>query len=314
MSIRLSVVMPVHQGAHYLGATLASAAAEAPGPEVEFRLYNSFDDGGAARTVADQFADRLNIVWQDRLDMAPWPAKTNLGVAEARGPWVAMLHQDDLWLPGHLAALNAAMRDYPDVAFSTAPSRFADDAGRLVGTWGLPFAAGRVAARDAGLALLVQNSIAIPSPLIRREAWLQSGGMDEALWYTADWDLYLRLLGQGDLAVRPATTTAFRLHGGSLTMRGRLQAGAMAQQHAAVLDRYLPALAPVPPAVARRARASARINCALAAASAGRPGELAGAALGLAALGPLGLARYWHESRLGERVWPRLRLALTGGM
>ena len=314
MSIRLSVIMPVHGGARHLGATLASAAAEAPGPEVEFRLYNSLDDGGAARAVADGFAGRLNIVWCDRFDLVPWTAKTNLGVAEARGAWVAMLHQDDLWLPGHLAALDTAMRDYPDVAFSTGPSRFVDARGAAVGDWRLPFAAGRVAARAASLSLLVQNAIAIPSPLIRRSAWAAAGGMDEALWYTADWDLYLKLLAHGDMAVRPMATTAFRLHGGSLTMQGRHQAGAMEQQHAAVLARHLPLLAPVPPAVEQRARASAALNCALAGASAGRLRALAGALLRLAALGPLGMAHYRRESRIAERVWPRLRLALAGGM
>lgn len=314
MSIRLSVITPVHGGARHLGATLASVAAENPGPEVEFRLYNSLDDGGAARAVADQFAGQLNMVWQDRFDLTPWTAKTNLGVAEARGQWVAMLHQDDLWLEGHLASCEAAIRDYPEVAFSVGPSRFVDGAGRQVGAWHLPFAKGRVPARKAALALLVQNSIAIPSPLIRREAWLAAGGMDEALWYTADWDLYLKLLAHGDMAVRPAASTAFRLHGGSLTMQGRHAEGAMEEQHEAVLARHLPLWAPVPADVERRARASAGLNCALAGASAGRLGALAGAMARLLGLGPLGLARYLRESRIAERAWPRLRLALTGGM
>lgn len=314
MSVRISVIMPVHGGARHLGATLASAAAEAPGPDIEFRLYNSLADDGAARAVADQFAGQLNIVWQDRFDLVPWTAKTELGVAEARGPWVAMLHQDDLWLPGHLAALDAAIRDFPDVAFSVGPSHFVDGAGRQVGPWRLPFAPGRVPAREAALTLLVQNSIAIPSPLIRREAWVAAGGIDEGLWYTADWDLYLKLLDRGDMAVRPAATTAFRLHGSSLTMQGRHAEGAMEQQHAAVLARHLPLWAPVPTAVARRARASAMFNCALAGASAGRLGALVGAAARLLGLGPLGLARYVRESRIAERVWPRLRLTLTGGM
>ncbi len=310
----LSVIMPVHDGARHLGATLASAAAEMPDAGVEFRLYNSLDDGGAARAVADGYADRLNIVWQDRFDLAPWPAKTNLGVAEARGPWVAMLHQDDLWLPGHLAALRDAVARWPQLAFSVAPARFADGQGRLVGHWRLPFAPGRIAARDAALTLLVQNSIAIPSPLIRRDAWLASGGMDAALWYTADWDLYLKLLGHGDVAVRQAATTAFRLHGGSLTMQGRHAPGAMAAQHAAVLAAHLPRLAPVPRAVERRARASAMVNCALAAASSGRRGELAGALRAVLGLGPAGLWRYARESRIAERVWPRLRLMVSGAM
>jgi len=41
--------------------------------------------------------------------------------------------------------------------------------------------------------LIVQNFLAVPAPLFRRELALQAGGMDESLWYAADWDLWLNL-------------------------------------------------------------------------------------------------------------------------
>lgn len=311
MKVWLSVIMPVHDGARHLGAALESAAAEAPDEGIEFRLYNSFDDGGSSRAVAERFSSRLNMVWQDRFDLTGWQTKTNLGVAEARGQWIAMLHQDDLWLRGHLASLVSAARKWPDVAMSIAPSRFADTAGRITGKWRLPFQAGRHVAREAALTLLVQNSIAIPSPLIRRDAWLACGGMDDTLWYTADWDLYLKLLAVGDMAVRPMSTTAFRLHGGSLTMQGRHQPGAMAEQLDTVLVRNLSRFAPVPSSVESRARVSVAMNSALAAASAGNLDGMTEAGLKLFALGPAGIWRYAYESRIVDRVWARLQLMLS---
>ncbi len=45
--------------------------------------------------------------------------------------------------------------------------------------------------------LLVQNFLAMPAPLVRREAMLQVGGMDDTLWYAADWDLWLKLAALG---------------------------------------------------------------------------------------------------------------------
>ncbi len=91
---------------------------------------------------------------------------------------------------------------------------------------------------EFGRGLIVQNFLAIPSPIIRREAWLAAGGMDTALWYTADWDLYLKLARRETVAVRPQTTTAFRIHGGSLTMTGSRTASALREQHEIVLKRH----------------------------------------------------------------------------
>ncbi|MEO6153663.1 MAG: glycosyltransferase [Croceibacterium sp.] len=309
----LSVIMPVHKGERYLGATLASAAAEQPAG-VEFLMYDSCQDDGAARRVADGFSDRLDIRWHDAADLSSWHDKTNRGVADARAPYVASLHHDDLWLPGHLAALRRSIVAYPDAALSIAPSRFIGPRGEALGTWRLPSAPGEWPGATVAEYLLTQNFIAIPSPLIRRDAWLACGGLDETLWYTADWDLYLKLAALGSVVVRGETTTAFRVHGQSLTMTGSTDLGAFRAQHEQVLARHLPMLGNRAAETERRARASVSVNCALAAAAVGQRANLTGAARELLALGPLGLSRYVRQSRIVDRVRPRVRLKLAGAL
>jgi len=308
----LSVLMPVHGGARYLGATLAAAAAERPAG-VEFLLYDSGDDDGACRAIANSFADRLDIRYAFTPEDKAWTAKTNRGAAEARADHLVMLHQDDLWLPGHLDALRAAIARAPDAALSIAPSTFIDAGGRGLGRWRLPFRAGRHDGAALAATLIVQNSIAIPSPLIRRDAWAAVGGMDVSLWYTADWDLYLKLARHGAVDVRPETTTAFRLHDSSLTITGSRNAADFARQHEIVLGRHLPALAGADPQLAQAAVA---VNCALAGGLAGsgaaRLRGLGGALAALVRVGPLRLARFLDATRLVDRVLPRLRLGLSG--
>jgi glycosyltransferase involved in cell wall biosynthesis len=305
----LSAIVPVHGGAHFLGATLASVAAEGAAG-VEIRCYDSGDDDGAARDVAMSFADRLDIVWTDTPHIRPWTAKTNLGVQQARADHIVMLHQDDLWLPGHLAAARRATD--ASAALSVGPSRLIDKAARDVGGWRLPFAAGAIGGADLARTLIVQNTVAIPSAVIRRDAFLAVGGLDDGLWYTADWDLYLKLALAGEVITRGAATTAFRLHGHSLTMTGRRDLTDFADQLAIVLDRYLPRLAPLPPGVEARARASAAINCALAAASAGQWRRIGAAVAAMARLGPEGAMRLLDETRLADRVVARAKLLLAG--
>lgn len=310
MSPWLSVIMPIHRGERFLASTLASAAAEEPAG-VEFIVYDSGADHGASQRIAKAFEGLLSIVWHDTPDMAPWTAKTNRGVAEACAPYVAMLHQDDLWLPGHLSALKQITAASPAAALSIGPSLFIGPSGRTIGKWRLPWFPGIYRGAKILEPLLVQNSIAIPSVIIRRDAFLDVGGMEESLWYTADWDLYLKLAEAGDVAVRSETTTAFRLHGHSLTMTGSRDLSDFRCQHERVLDDHGRSLKLCSRDTERRARASVAVNCALAAAANGKPGDLVWSVLSLFKLGPFGLVRYLRQSRILDRLLPRLKLALA---
>lgn len=160
--------------------------------------------------------------------------------------------------------------------------------------------------------LLVQCFISTPAPVFRKDAWLACGGLDEALWFTADWDIWLKLAARGPVLYHDSVTTAFRVHGGSLTMTGSRDISDFTQQLEIVLDRHLPGLTAGADPVVRRARVSIAVNTALASASAGNPRLLPRAASELLRLGPSGIYRYLRDSRIVERVAPRVRAKLSG--
>lgn len=306
--------MPVHDGAAWLPHTLASVAAE-DCTGIEFLLLDSSEDT-ACEAIADEFSHRLALSYTRTPDVKPWTAKTNRAVAQASAPHVAMLHQDDLWLPGRVADMRSAIGAHPDAALLLNPSQFVDRYGKPRGLWHCPLPAARpLEAEELAAHMLVQNFVAIPAPVIRREAWLNCGGMDEALWYTADWDLYLKLAREGATVYRDSVTTAFRIHGSSLTMTGSADRASFAAQLKTVIDRHVDIL-PFPERVRvhRLALASARINCALAGAASGKAGDLAGALKALLALGPLNAVQYWRDSRIAERVLSRVRARLAGAL
>jgi hypothetical protein len=309
----LSVVMPVHDGAHHLPATLASVAACQP-DGVEFLLYDSSEDTACA-DIAATYSDRLTLRYVAMPEVRGWPEKTNLAVANAKARHIAMLHQDDIWLTGHIDAVRRAIAQHPDAAMSIAASRLIDVNGRDLGRWSLPLPHGLSTGHDFGRRLIVQNFLAIPSPIIRRDAWLALGGLDPSLWYTADWDLYLKLARTGDIAIRPETTTAFRIHGNSLTMTGSRTPGAMQEQLEAVLQRHgIWFGVEQDRGLQARARASAAINCCLAKGAAGESRWLLPMLSSLLGLGPVNGLRYIHESRLADRVLPRLRARCAGAL
>ena len=312
MSPWLAVVMPLHAGEEWIGETLESLAAEADGG-VEVIAIDSSPDEGTAR-LAEAFRDRLNLRLIRRGDVVGWHAKTNLAVEMAAAPHACMLHQDDLWLPGRAAAVRRWIAEDPEAALHLAPTAIVDRNGRRRGTWRCPLPAGeRLPGTLVLERLLVQNFASVPAPLFRRDCWLACGGMDTALWYTSDWDVWLKLAAIGPVRYHREVTTAFRVHGSSLTMTGSRDPADFEEQMRIVLDRHAPRLPPArEKAVGRAARASIRVNVALAAASAGDGRALLRALRAILSLGPSGMRRYLRDSRLAERVFPRLRARLAG--
>ena len=309
----LTVVMPLHNGADWLRATLDSLARETEGGFEVIAIDSSPDDRTCA--IAEQFAHRFPLQVLRRPDVAAWPTKTNMAVKLARTDHVCMLHQDDLWLPGRMTAVRRWIQGAPDAALHLAPSVYVNGQGKRLGSWTCPLPSERNLDRNLVLSrLLVQNFISVPAPVIRRQAWIDCGGMEDALWYTADWDIWLKLAAAGPVVYHHEFTTAFRIHGSSLTMAGSRNAEDFRAQMEIVLDRYLDK---VDVTLRRMAeplgRASIDVNVAMAAASRGGLHHLAQAIRALLALGPKGITRYFRASRLHERVFARIEAKLGGG-
>jgi len=302
------VVMPTYNGERYVAAALESLLGQRD-EQVELIVV---DDGSSDGTV--DLVERLTRGTRARLlrpgRLGSWVAASNLGLREARGEWCSFLHQDDLWLPGRLARLRAELPRTRG-ALLLHDARYVDPAGAPLGDWTCPLPAGDVAPEAFVERLLIQNFIAIPSPTFRRAAALEQGGLDEQLWFSADWDLWLRLGAAGPVRFLPETLAAFRLHPESQTAARPVGAREWEQQLGTALERHL-ARWPVTGArrrrVERAAWVSVAVNSTLAAAARGAPVAWSPSLLKLIGLGPLGWHRYLRSSRLLERVGARLRL------
>jgi hypothetical protein len=304
----LSVVMPTYNGERYVAAALESLLGQRDA-DVELVVV---DDGSTDGTV--DLVEQATRGTPTRLlrpgRLGNWVAASNLGLRAARGEWCCFLHQDDLWLPGRLARLRAELPSTPG-ALLLHDARYVDPAGEPLGDWTCPLPAGDVDPEDFLERLLVQNFIAIPSPTFRREVALAQGGLDEQLWFSADWDLWLRLGAAGPVRHVREPLAAFRIHPESQTAARPAGLREWEQQLATVLDRHLlrwTGAGARRRRVVRAAKASVTVNATLAAAARGAAVSLVTPALALLGLGPLGWRRYLRDSRLVERVGARLRL------
>ena len=299
----LSIVMPAWNGERYLEAALQSMQAEGTrGYEIV-----AVDDGSTDRTphILRTWADRLPLRILAHGGRGNWVAASNAALRGGRGRYACFLHQDDLWLPGRLAALEREVKDGPSLVVH--PAVFIGPEAQRLGAWGCPLPEGDVDAALFAERLAVQNFIAIPAAAFDRERALRLGAMDESLWYTADWDLWLRLGREGAIRHVPSPLAAFRVHADSQTMV-RTDLADRREQLEIVLDRHATAL---PSAARRAARFSLEVNVALAAWASGAPVRWNGLIGSFLRLGPWGLRRYLRDSRIFERVLSRARLRLA---
>lgn len=307
----LSAIVPSHNGERWLEVALDSVVAQRDAG-IEVVVVDS-SDTEASLAIVNRYSAALPIRAYRRRDLLSWMAKTNFAVGAAAGDWVCMLHQDDLWLPNRSAAAGKWIAETDGIMHLHA-AFIIDAAGRRLGRWRCPLPAGDhpVPAELLLERLLVQNFVAIPTPTIRREAYLQVGGLDEQLWYTADWDLYLKLSRLGDIYYHHDYLAGFRIHRGSLTMSGSRSLDEFRDQMDIVLHRHIGALEARQRETLRLAAASIAVNIGLAAASLGRPGQLIKAGIALLALGPHVMRRYATGSRIFERALPRVRARIAG--
>ena len=304
----LSVVMPTYNGEKYIAAALDSVR-EQHEDGIELIVVDDGSSDGSVDIVR-RYAKELPIRLTTPGRMGNWVAASNIGIREARADWVCFLQQDDLWLPGRIARLRTEM-EKAEGAIILHDAVFVGPNGQDLGPWTCPLPEGNVQPDRFIERLLVQNFIAVVSPVFRRSAVIDSGGMDEALWVCADWDLWLRLGAMGPVRFIRDRLTALRLHPASQAAARKLSPGEWEQQLATVLARHLRNGA-VPDrhsaSVERAARASVAVNSALSAASRGQSVQTAAVLAKLFALGPTGWHRYLRDSRIVQRVGSRLKL------
>jgi glycosyltransferase involved in cell wall biosynthesis len=189
-SCPISVVIPTHNRRRDCERAVRSALEQAPRPlEVIVCDDGSSDD---TQTALEELQAREPLVRYFRLSPAhgtPGPAR-NRGIAEARGAWVALLDDDDRWMPGKLAAqLPFVLEGTYDVV--TTDALTANDE-RYFGPMGGPQHPDRRELED-------HNPLIISSSVVRRSMLLEVGGFDETRWMrsVADYDLWLRLADHG---------------------------------------------------------------------------------------------------------------------
>ncbi len=148
----------------------------------------------------------------------------NRCVALASAPLVAVFHQDDVMLPGHLAAHVRAFDAEPGAALVWSGAGLIDAEGRSPA--GSAIDRGGAGPADRVFApgellrtLAVGNPVRCSAVTIRKSAHAAAGGFDSSYRYVLDWDFWIRLARTWKVVWLARPTTAVRWHPASETHR-----------------------------------------------------------------------------------------------
>lgn len=208
-TVKVTVFIPVYNGAQFLAETIDSVLAQ---------TYSDFellvvDDCSTDRSVeiVRAYADpRIRLECNERNRGRPYTR--NRGLELARGEYLAVLDADDVCEPERLAQSVAFLDANPDVAAVGSAATYMDEGGRPLFIERVPTDSEAIRARIFATNCFVHSSVTY-----RRALVLAIGGYDERLPVAQDYDLFLRLSVEHQLANLAEPLVRYRIHGGQVS-------------------------------------------------------------------------------------------------
>ena len=188
----ISIVLPLYNGANFIKETLKAVDAQTfQDAEIIVVDDGSTDNSSeiveeVSKNYSSEILQTLKVFKQKNQGVA---AARNLGIQKSSGKWIALLDQDDLWLPDKLEVQHAATLKFPEVSWHySAFVRF--------------YADGREKIKNNGsadsletLERMLSGKLFVPpsTVLILKKIFEEVGGFDSEYIPSDEWDFFLKL-------------------------------------------------------------------------------------------------------------------------
>lgn len=202
---KVSVILPVFNGSLTVEQTVRSILNQTLA-ETELIVI---DDGSTDGTVA-----RLGTIEDSRVRVIRLPknvgrsAARNVGIAEARAPYIAMIDADDVSYADRLHVQVSFMEAHPEIAMCGTWAHVVDPSGRRL-EWRQPQEPDAIKR-----SILRSNPFIHCTIMLRRWVLDETGLFDTSLEPGEDYDLYLRVAARHRVCNLPYFLGEYRSHNG----------------------------------------------------------------------------------------------------
>jgi glycosyltransferase involved in cell wall biosynthesis len=204
---KVSIITPSFNQGQFLEASIQSVLAQ---------TYSNIEHIVVDGASTD---DSVEIIKKYQRHFAWWVSEKdqghadalNKGFAHATGDILAWLNSDDIYLPQTVAEAVAVLQEHPEVGMVYGDADLIDNSGSTIGQF---------AARQTDYRRMLRGSVHIPqaTTFFRAELWRQVGPLDLGLFFSFDYDLWVRLAKASQLQYVPKRWAQFRIHGEGKTI------------------------------------------------------------------------------------------------
>jgi hypothetical protein len=207
----VSVVLPVWNAERSLASAIDSVLAQT---FTDFELL-IVDDGSSdgSGALIRRYRDRRIALIENEKNLGV-ARSLNLGIARARGRYLARMDADDLSAPERLERQVAFLDAHPAIALVATWARRIDARGVQIGVFAAPTDDPTLRCR-----LRVANCIVHGSVMMRSDVVRALGGYDAAMERAEDYDLWLRLSERHAIAALPELLYDWREHAAAVGHR-----------------------------------------------------------------------------------------------
>lgn len=137
----------------------------------------------------------------------------NVGLRLAKGEFIAVLNDDDVWLPNKLERQVALLDAHPEVGLVHTGGHFIDGEGKRTEGNPLGFAFPTFETGDILLGLVYENKIIASAALARRACFDELGGFNREYFGSGDWEMWFRIAEKWHVGFVDEPLTLYRVHG-----------------------------------------------------------------------------------------------------
>jgi glycosyltransferase involved in cell wall biosynthesis len=204
----VSIVTPSLNQAQFLEETIQSVFAQ-DYPDIEYIIIDGQSNDGSV-DIIKKYEDRL-AYWVSEKDKSHADA-LNKGFAKATGEIFAWINSDDTYLPGAVSGAVRYMQEHPDVGMVYGDANYIDKNSRVRGLF---------PARQTSYARMLRGFVHIPqqATFFRADLWRKVGGLDPDMFFSFDYDLWVRFAKHAPIVYYPRLWANFRIHGDAKTWR-----------------------------------------------------------------------------------------------
>ena len=212
----VSIAMAVYNATWCVEKALDSVFAQKLPPE-EVLVCDDGSTDGTPDLIERRYGERVTVL---RLPHRNAAAARSVGLARARGAWLAFMDSDDVWHPEKLARQMAFLERHPEVRWLCTDGALVSADGVIRESWLSDyFQPVRDRVGDLLPVLLERCFPLMSSMLVDREAYHQVGGLNPDIAYSHDYDLWLRMAARYPGGMMSDRLVEYLYHAGQLSRR-----------------------------------------------------------------------------------------------